>query len=61
MSGTPLHNGIAVRRNRTLLDMVHYMLTNACFLDYLWEEALRTLAYILNQAPNKYFPKTPFV
>ena len=54
MPCTPQKNGIAERRNRTLLDMVCYMLENS-----LWEDALRTVAYILNQVPSKSVPKTP--
>ena len=40
--------------------MVHSMLANSSLLDYLWGEALRTAAYILNQVSSKYVPKTPF-
>ena len=60
MSGTPQHNGIAKRRNRTLLDMVCSMLVNYSLLDYLWGEALRATTYILNQVSSKYVPKTHF-
>ncbi|KAH9735468.1 Integrase catalytic domain-containing protein [Citrus sinensis] len=40
------------RRNCTLLDMVRCMLSNSTLLDFLWGEALRTAAYILNQVPK---------
>ena len=40
--------------------MARSMLTNSSLSDYLWGEALRTAAYILNQVPSKYVPKTPF-
>ncbi|KAH9669148.1 retrovirus-related pol polyprotein from transposon TNT 1-94-like protein [Citrus sinensis] len=52
MPGTPEQNGIAERRNRTLLDMVRCMLSNSTLPDFLWGEALRTAAYILNQVPS---------
>ncbi|KAJ9675422.1 hypothetical protein PVL29_024372 [Vitis rotundifolia] len=60
MSGTPQQNGVAERRNRTLLDMVRCMLSNSSLLEFLWGEALRTAAYILNQVPSKSVPKTPY-
>ncbi|KAH9678145.1 Integrase catalytic domain-containing protein [Citrus sinensis] len=59
MPGTPEQNGITERRNRTLLDMVRYMLSNSTLPDFLWGEALKTAAYILNQVPSKSAPKTP--
>ena len=60
MSGTPQQNGVAERRNRTLLDMVRCMLSNSSLPEFLWGEALRTAAYILNQVPSKSVPKTPY-
>ena len=38
MSGTPQHNGIAERRNLTLLDMVRCMIVNFSLLEFLWGE-----------------------
>ena len=58
MPRTPEHNGIAERRNRTFLEMVRCMLIHFSLLEFLWSEALRTTAYILNQVPNKFIPKT---
>ena len=55
MPGTPQHNGIAEMRNRTLLDMVWCMLVNSSLPEFMWGEALKTTAYILNQVPNKLF------
>ncbi|KAH9648506.1 Integrase catalytic domain-containing protein [Citrus sinensis] len=49
MPGTPEHNGIVERRNRTLLDIVRCMLSNSTLSNFLWGEALKTTAYILNQ------------
>ena len=57
MPSTPRQNSIAKRRNQTLLDMVHSMFSNSSLPDYLWGEALRMTAYILNQVPSKYVPK----
>ena len=53
-------NGVAERRNRTLLDMVRCMLSNSSLPKFLWGEALRIAAYILNQVPSKSAPKTPY-
>ena len=46
------------RRNRTLLDMVRCRLVNSSLLEFLWGEALKIIAFILNQMPNKSAPKT---
>ena len=60
MSGTPQQNGIAERRNHTLLDMVRWMLFNSSLPEFLWGEAFKTETYILNQVSSKYVPKTPY-
>ncbi|RVW73223.1 Retrovirus-related Pol polyprotein from transposon TNT 1-94 [Vitis vinifera] len=60
LPGTPQQNGVVERRNRTLLDMVRCMLSNSSLPEFLWGEALRTAAYILNQVPSKSVPKTPY-
>ncbi|RVW19232.1 Retrovirus-related Pol polyprotein from transposon TNT 1-94 [Vitis vinifera] len=52
-------NGVAERRNRTLLDMVRSMLSSSKLPKFLWTEALKTM-YILNRVPTKVVPKTPF-
>jgi len=60
MSGSPNQNGVAERRNQTLLDMVRSMLSNSNHPKSLWAEALKTIVYILNRVPTKAVPKTPF-
>ena len=60
MSGIPQQNGIAEMRNCILLDIVRCMLVNSSLPEFLWSEALKTVAYILNQVPIKYVPKTPY-
>ena len=60
MIGTPQQNEIAERRNCMLLDMVRCMLVNSSLLEFLWGEALKNAAYILNQVPSKFVPKTPY-
>ncbi|KAL2237500.1 UNVERIFIED_CONTAM: Retrovirus-related Pol polyprotein from transposon TNT 1-94 [Sesamum indicum] len=60
MPGTPQHNGVAERRNCTLMDMVRSMLSNISLPLSLWMYALKTATYLLNRAPSKAAPKTPY-
>nr|GEX43587.1 putative zinc finger, CCHC-type [Tanacetum cinerariifolium] len=60
MSDTPQQNGVAERRNCTLMDMVCSMLANSNLPEFLWTEALKTAVYILNRVPFKSVPKTPY-
>ena len=60
MHGSPYQNGVAERRNRTLMDMVMSVRSNTKLPQYLWSEALMTTVYILNRAPTKAVPKTLF-
>jgi len=53
-------NGVAERRNQTLMDMVRSMVSHSSFPESLWGEALKTAAYILNRVPNKAVNKTPY-
>ena len=59
MPGSPDQNGVAERRNRTLVDMVRSMLRTSNLPQFLWTEALKTVVYILNRVPTKAVPKTP--
>ena len=59
MPGSPNQNGVTERRNRTLLDMVHSMLSSSKLTKSLWIESLKTAAHILNRVPTKAVPKTP--
>ncbi|KAK3039644.1 hypothetical protein RJ639_027235 [Escallonia herrerae] len=58
--GTPQQNGVAERRNRTLMDMVRSMICQSTLPEFLWVEALKTAVHILNRVPSKSVPKTPF-
>ena len=60
MPGSPDQNGVAERRNRTLMDMVRSMRSNTKLPQYLWIETLKTVVYILNRVPTKDIYKTPF-
>ena len=56
---TPQHNGLAERRNRSLLDMTRSMLKLTKMPNTFWGEAIRTAAYILNRCPTKKLNQTP--
>ena len=60
MPGSSNQNGVAERRNITLLDMVGSMLSSSKIPKILWSEALKTVSYILNRVPTKAVSKTPF-
>jgi hypothetical protein len=60
MSGDPRQNGVAKRRNRTLMDMVRSMLSYSTLPISLWMDALKTIVHILNRVPSKSVPKTPY-
>ena len=57
--GTPQQNGVAERRNRTLLDMVRSMISYSTLPTTFWGYALLTACYLLNNVPSKSVPKTP--
>ena len=58
--GTPQWNGVSDRRNRTLLDMVRYMMSPIDLPFTFWGYALETAAFTLNRVPSKAVEKTPY-
>ena len=40
------------------MEMVQHMIAYSTSLEFLWGDSLRTIAYVLNQVPNKSIPKT---
>lgn len=50
---TPRQNGIAERKNMTIMNMVISMLKGKSFPNKLWGEAESTATYILNICPTK--------
>ncbi|KAL0455150.1 UNVERIFIED_CONTAM: hypothetical protein Slati_0854200 [Sesamum latifolium] len=58
--GTPQLNGVAERRNRTLLDMVQSIISFTELPLSFWGYALETTAKLLNIAPSKSLPQTPY-
>ncbi|KAL0405493.1 UNVERIFIED_CONTAM: hypothetical protein Slati_3863200 [Sesamum latifolium] len=57
---TPQLNGVAERRNRTLLDMVRSMMSFTELPPFFWGYALETATKLLNVAPSKSVPQTPY-
>ena len=57
--GTPQQNGVAERRNMTLLDMVRSLLSYSTLPISFWGYALNTAMYLLNLVHLKSIPKTP--
>ena len=58
--GTPQHNGVSERRNRTLLDMVRSMMSLIDLPLLFWGYALETTAFTLNRAPSKSIETIPY-
>ena len=50
---TPQHNGVAERRNQTLLDMMRSMMGKVNIPKSLWGYALKIFVFILNRVPSK--------
>ena len=58
---TPEHNGVAERMNRSLVETVRSMLTDAKLPHKFWAEALSTAVYLRNRSPTKAVEeKTPY-
>jgi hypothetical protein len=57
---SPQSNGVAERKNRTLLDLVNAMLDTAGLSKAWWGEAVLTSCHVLNRVPNKNKDKTPY-
>jgi hypothetical protein len=60
MPDDPQQNGVAERRNRTLMDMVRSMLSYSTLPISLWMDVLKTATHIINPVLSKSVPKTPY-
>src|SRR5512142_3355462 len=60
IQGEPQQNGVAERRNCTLMDMARSMMSYSTLPLGLWMEALKTAIHILNRVPSKTAPKTTY-
>ena len=56
--GMPQQNGVAKRKNQTLLDMVRSMMSYSDLSKFLWGYALQTMSYILNSFLTKFVLNT---
>jgi len=56
---TPQHNGLAERRNRSLLDMTISIFKMKKMPNTFWGESVKTTAYILNRYPTKKLNQIP--
>ena len=56
---TPQQNGVAERKNRTLVKMVNSMLIQAQLPFNLWGEALLAACHVLNRIPSKKTKTSP--
>ena len=57
--GTPQHDGVSERRNRTLLDMVRFMMSLTDPQSF-WGYALQIAEFTLKKAPSKSVERTPY-
>ncbi|KAI5323652.1 hypothetical protein L3X38_032724 [Prunus dulcis] len=58
---TPQQNGVAERRNRTIVEMARSMVKAKSLPNTFWAEAIHTAVFILNRSPTKAVKdKTPF-
>ncbi|KAM1362557.1 hypothetical protein ACFX2H_027362 [Malus domestica] len=61
VSYTPQQNGVAERKNRTIVEMAKAMLHDEGMPQYLWGEAVNTTVYLMNRHPIVAVEdKTPF-
>ena len=59
--GTPQHNGVSKRHNRTLLDIIVQSMMSLTDLPLsFWGYALETATFTLNRAPSKSVETTPY-
>ena len=49
----PQQNGVAERKNRTIMEAAKAMIHDQSLPMFLWEEASRTTVYVQNRCPHK--------
>nr|GEY58511.1 putative retrotransposon Ty1-copia subclass protein [Tanacetum cinerariifolium] len=57
---TPQFNGVSERRNKTVLDMVCFMMSQTTLPKSFWDYALESVARILNMVRTKKVDMTPY-
>ena len=58
--GIAWSNGVSEHHNRTILDMVRYMMSLIDLPLSFWGYALETTTFTLNRAPTKSIETTPY-
>lgn len=58
-SYTPQQNGVAERKNRTIVEMARCMLIDAKMDHRFWAEAVNTAVHLQNMLPSRSIEKTP--
>ena len=53
---SPQQNGVAERKNRTIMEIAKAMLKEKGVPNIFWAEAINTAVYILNRRPTKAVP-----
>lgn len=56
----PQQNGVAERKNRSLMEMARCMQIDADLPNPLWAEAVRTANFLQNRVPSKAVRSTPY-
>ena len=57
---TPQQNGLAERKNRTLVEMINAMILNEKLSFNLWGQALLTACHVHNRIPSRKFKVSPY-
>ncbi|UYV75014.1 hypothetical protein LAZ67_12002096, partial [Cordylochernes scorpioides] len=57
---SPAQNGVAERKNRSLMEMTRCIMFDSGLPQSLWAEAVTTANYLHNRIPSKASDKTPF-
>ena len=61
MPHTPQQNGVAERKNKTLVECARNMMKGKNISNGFWVEAINTTVYLKNRSPTKILDlKTPF-
>ena len=57
---SPASNGVAERKNRTLIELTKAMFIESDAPLYFWGETILTACHVLNRVPHKKSPTPPF-
>ena len=57
---SPASNGVAKRKNKTLIELTNAMLIESSAALHFWGEAILTACHVLNRVPHKKSHSTPF-